>query len=798
LLDEIARGGMGVIYRATDHVLGREVAVKVLQEKYAPDSGAARRFADEARIAAQLQHPGIPPVHDLGTLPDGRPFLAMKLIKGQTLERLLAARPDPSADRGRFVAAFEQICQAIAYAHAHSVIHRDLKPSNVMVGAFGEVQVMDWGLAKVLSARPAETAEPEATRADTLVRGRCDAAGLFTQAGSVLGTPAYMPPEQAIGAVDQVDARSDVFGLGGILAAVLTGRPPFLADNTEAARQLAARGRVQDCFARLDGCGADPELVALCKRCLAPEPVDRPADAGEVARAVAALRAAADERAQQAERDRVAAATVKFLEERVFAAARPKGQNGGLGRDVTLRDAVAASLPALATDFADQPLAEARLRMTLGTSFLYLGEAETAATQFQSARELYTDHRGPDHPDTLGSVERLAASYADLGRHAEALRLRTEVLNSRKAKLGYDHADTLASMGALASSYNDLARHAEARELREQVLSLRRGRQGTDHPDTLASMRDLAASYYFLGRHAEALRLREEALALRTARLGCNHPDTLLSLFDVAASYLALDRNAEALGQFERALALREAVLGPAHPDTLWSLWGVAASHAALGRHAEALRRFEQTLELRKDKLGPDHPDTLWTVWGLAKSLIALGRGAEAVSLIDECVMRHAGQVAYPRLIPGVLDLRLRYFETAQDAAGCRQTATMWEAVSRPGTVALYAAVGGHVEWHPEVGVNCPGAAPYTAARMRAVAAGAFARANRPAEATADANRAMAWLTRAVAAGFDNVAHLRADGDLDALRARQDFQQLLTELEAAAAAAGQEAAGPRY
>ena len=142
LLDEIARGGMGVIYRATDTALGREVAVKVLHERFAPDSGTARRFADEARIAAQLQHPAIPPVHELGTLADGRPFLAMKLIKGQTLEDLLRGRPEVSAERGRFLAVFEQVCQAIAYAHAHSVLHRDLKPANIMVGSFGEVQVI--------------------------------------------------------------------------------------------------------------------------------------------------------------------------------------------------------------------------------------------------------------------------------------------------------------------------------------------------------------------------------------------------------------------------------------------------------------------------------------------------------------------------------------------------------------------------------------------------------------------------------------------------------------------------------
>src|SRR6516225_10052595 len=310
LSGEVGRGGMGIVYRACDLSLDRDVAVKLLQDGYPTDSPIARRFADEARITAQLQHPGIPPVHDLGTLPDGRPFLAMKLIKGSTLDHLLAARPDPAHDRGRFVAAFEQVCQAVGYAHAHDVIHRDLKPSNVMVGAFGEVQVMDWGLAKVLTARARAGGPPDTvldTAAGTAIRPARDA-DQETQAGSLLGTPAFMPPEQAIGAVDRTDARSDVFSLGGILCAVLTGRPPYVADTAEATRQLAARARLDDTHARLAACGAEPELVALCRRCLAPEPDDRPRDAGEVAAAVAALRAAAEERARQAEFDRVRAA----------------------------------------------------------------------------------------------------------------------------------------------------------------------------------------------------------------------------------------------------------------------------------------------------------------------------------------------------------------------------------------------------------------------------------------------------------------------------------------------------------
>src|SRR5262249_44390532 len=150
------------------------------------------------------QHPGIPAAHELGTLPDGRPFLAMKLIKGRTLDELLKERPDLSYDRGRFLGVFEQVAQAVGYAHAHRVIHRDLKPHNVRAGPHGEVRVRDGGLAKV-RGRPAPP-EHDTDATGTLIRSGRDE-NEVTQAGSLIGTPAYMPPEQAIGAVDQTDER---------------------------------------------------------------------------------------------------------------------------------------------------------------------------------------------------------------------------------------------------------------------------------------------------------------------------------------------------------------------------------------------------------------------------------------------------------------------------------------------------------------------------------------------------------------------------------------------------------------
>jgi WD40 repeat protein/serine/threonine protein kinase len=308
LHEEVGRGGMGVVFRARDLGLNREVAVKVLQERFAAGSPTAARFVEEAQITAQLQHPGIPPVYHVGTLPDGRPFLALKLIKGDTLDTLLKADGPNST---RWLGVFEAVCQAVGYAHSKGVIHRDLKPANVMVGSFGEVQVMDWGLAKVLAAsggrqRP-DSADPEATVAPSVVRTTRDSDGSYTQAGSVLGTPAFMAPEQAVGDTTQIGTRSDVFGLGALLCVLLTGKPPFDGTDAESVRINAMRGKTADALARLDASGADPDLIALCKRCLSVEPVDRPATGDEVAAAVATLRRVAAVRAEQAEREKHAA-----------------------------------------------------------------------------------------------------------------------------------------------------------------------------------------------------------------------------------------------------------------------------------------------------------------------------------------------------------------------------------------------------------------------------------------------------------------------------------------------------------
>jgi serine/threonine-protein kinase len=271
----MAHGGMGVVYRCYDPEYERTIAMKALLPKHAGKPEFLRRFQREIQITSHLEHPGIVPVYEKGVLDDGRPYFTMRVVHGESLDKILH-----TAERPRLLRIFGRICQAIAYAHAQGVIHRDLKPENILVGQYGIMKVIDWGVAKILPGSPlahlrdAETessAEFSLPDDDSLSNGTLD--------GFVLGTPAYLSPEQASGEVQRVDARTDVFGLGAILCAMLTGKPPYSGENGKENLSKARKANLADATVRLQRCGAESALTALTLRCLAPNPDDRPANA---------------------------------------------------------------------------------------------------------------------------------------------------------------------------------------------------------------------------------------------------------------------------------------------------------------------------------------------------------------------------------------------------------------------------------------------------------------------------------------------------------------------------------------
>lgn len=271
LVDKLGQGGMGGVYRVEDTALGRQVALKVIAVAD-PGDELATRLLREAHVIARLEHPGIVPVHDVGTLVDGRVFYTMKLVQGHRLDQhvLEAAR-----ERLRI---FQKICESVSFVHAQGVLHRDLKPENVMVGPFGEVLVMDWGISKVLreKVQPGST-DLHGKGSHLMAAEQPSPAG--TAHGAVLGTPGYMAPEQARGDVALLDERADVYSLGAMLRFLLSAQP----DSDSKTTATNAEPSTIPVWQR----GVPRALVAISNKAMREDPADRYATVGDLANDVA-------------------------------------------------------------------------------------------------------------------------------------------------------------------------------------------------------------------------------------------------------------------------------------------------------------------------------------------------------------------------------------------------------------------------------------------------------------------------------------------------------------------------------
>jgi serine/threonine protein kinase/tetratricopeptide (TPR) repeat protein len=676
LLQEVGRGGMGVVFLARDVRLDREVAVKLLREESPGAAAAARqRFLAEAKITARLEHPGIPSVHEVGEDASGRPFLAMKLVRGRTLAEILeASSAKGGGELGRHLAAFEQICQAVGYAHSQSVIHRDLKPSNVMVGEFGEVQVMDWGLAKkaIDKNRSASETAPLSEESvedfdplDTLSPSGGSLAetpagvGTPTQTGAVLGTPAYMAPEQAAGRIREVDARSDVFGLGAILFHILAGRPPYLGGNVHEVRQRAAAADLGEAHSLMDGLlsagEADPEVVRLCKRCLEAKPIDRPANGAQVAAEVTRIRAEAQQRALRAEREKSEA----LLRESeggkrrrvMLLAASIVGIALAIGAGAAWLGKIEATEAAIQEQAAKRQALQRAKQIEQGRDLLasiFDGldirkvkegsdplEAVLGRKLVQASKRLEKESLG-DPLVVADLQDLLGRTLMSLGHAKDALKLFEKSLHTRTRLQGPNHLQTLTAMGNLAEGHHAAGDLETALPLAEKTHRAMRRYSGKESPSTIVAMGNLAAIYQDAGRYADSLALNRETLTLTVKVFGAKSPDALVSMNNLANALQANHEIDEAIDVFERTIALMDEVQGPDHPDTIAAVNSLAATYQTAGRGERSLPLLEKAFQTSRSALGADHPQTLICMNNLAQEYAASGRSAEALELLKK------------------------------------------------------------------------------------------------------------------------------------------------------------------
>jgi tetratricopeptide (TPR) repeat protein/tRNA A-37 threonylcarbamoyl transferase component Bud32 len=704
LLRPHARGGLGAVFVALDTELSREVALKQILDRHADDLPSRRRFLVEAEVTGGLEHPGIVPVYGLGTYPDGRPFYAMRFIKGDSLKAAIerfhadeALRRDPGARAlalQKLLRRFLDVCNAIDYAHSRGVLHRDLKPANVMVGPYGETLVVDWGLAKVVG-KPLES--DEATLRPPSASGSSE-----TLPGAAVGTPAYMSPEQAAGDLDRFGPASDVYSLGATLYCVLTGKAPFAGEAGEVIRRVLAGAFPPP--RQLDP-SIDPALEAVCLKAMATDPDGRypscRALADDVERwladePVSAWREPLARRARRwARRNRtaMAVATAVVLAGLVGLAAATAVQTRA---NRALRRANAAKERALAetrqakqaTDRALAETKQARDQAEAVSNFLV--EALRSPDPAESGRDVRVadvldravkglDAKFAGSEATKGALlNALAETYRGLGFYDKAIQLHERAVAARESALGPDHADTLVSRSELATDYRLAGRPAVAIPLLEATIKSMERTLGPRHAYTLQSRCELADAYWHAGRRADTIRTLEATLPLAEQVLGPEQGVTVYARESLAHAYWSVGRAAEAIPIFEATLPLMERTQGPDNPNTLISRGNLANAYQDVGRTAEAVATYEATIRLMERKLGPDHPETLGVRSNLAVAHREAGRPAEAIRL-DEATLALMERKPGPDH-PTTLICRIHLAHDYRDVGRMAEAVAMYEA----------------------------------------------------------------------------------------------------------------------
>jgi eukaryotic-like serine/threonine-protein kinase len=725
LLEKIGEGGMGTVYMAEQEIpVRRRVALKIV--KLGMDSEPViARFEAERQALAMMDHPNIAKVLDAGATATGRPFFVMELVHGVPITEFCDR--NQMAPRQRlelFVLVCQAIQHAHQKGIIHRdikpsnilVTHYDGQPVP---------KVIDFGIAKATDQRltdrtmftqfgsiigTLEYSSPEQAEMSALgVDTRSDIYSLGVVLYELLtGTTPLEhhklmgracseilhrirdeePPKPSTRLRELQDALESISAQRNTEASrlprLVRGELDWIVmkalEKDRTRRYESASNFARDIQRYLHGDAVEagpPAAGYRLRKFVRKHSVAMTTVAGFATllilgatistwQAILARRAEVRAIAESANARRAEAeakVVLNFFADRVLAAARPEGQEGGLGKDVTVRRAIDAAEPKIAAAFPDQPIVEASVRSVLGTTYHYLGEPARALSQYERAWKLRQDMLGPDHSDTLSSQNALGLAYQAAGKLDKAIPLLSRTLAARAGTLGREHPDSITSAKNLAMALRDAGQWNEAIELFERTLSVETARLGPDHPDTLLTQNNIALTYRDAGESDWAIKLFEQTLAARAAKLGVEHPDTLLTQNNLAMAYREAGRWDQAISLFERALAAQTARLGPDHPNTLLTQNNLAPAYQAVGQLDRAIALLEQTLAGRTAKLGADHPSTLTTQNNLAVAYQAAGQLDRAIALLEQTLAARIAKLGtdHPSTLTTRADLAIAY-----------------------------------------------------------------------------------------------------------------------------------------
>ena len=659
----LGEGGMGAVYEAEQDQPRRRVALKVIKSAWA-DRELLRRFELESQTLGRLHHPGIAQIYEAGaaeTSFGSQPFFAMEIIHGKPLIEYAEAKHLNTRQR---LALMIQICEAVEHAHQRGIIHRDLKPGNILMEENGQPKILDFGLARVTDG------DMQATRQ--------------TDMGQLLGTLAYMSPEQVTADPLALDTRSDVYALGVILYELLAGRLPYEVSRHvyEVVRTIqqvdpkplssinrAYRGDIETIAARAlekdktRRYGSAAELAADIRRYLEDRPIAaKPASTsyqlrkfarrnkvlvtgtfavfltlivGVVVSTWQAVRARRAEVRAQAE-TATAQAVVDFLQNDLLAQASANKQAGPKTKpdpDLKVRTALDRAAERIEGKFAKQPEVEAEIRQTIGQTYYDLGLYPEGRKQLEQALTLRRRVLGPDNPKTIETMLSLGLTALLQDKYAEAEEIDNRALEISRRVLGPENPVTLKCTSAVVNLY--LAQHkaAQTEALAKQALEISRRVLGPEHPDTLYAAGNLAASYAGQGKYAQDAALLAPVLEISRRVLGPEHPETLNYMRGLSYAYVMQGKEAQADEMDQQLLQILRRDLGPEHPVTLTALYNVTAGDLREGKNAEAEELARDALEIKRRIFGPEDRRTLNSMRQLAEAYQGQGRYAEAEEL---------------------------------------------------------------------------------------------------------------------------------------------------------------------